>query len=364
MGRDEAQHPLVRQGKGRATVLPCLSWWFEPYGKSKVFVTLKVLMFHSVRIMPLCVAVLLAGASFGCGGKEESGKSASQVAVKVNKEEISVHQINDLLARGGRIPQDQLKNATAAAVERLINQELLVQQAKDGKLDRDPRVLQMIEFSRREILARAYGERLVSTTPRPTDAQVSAFYDANPAMFAKRRIYSLQEINITASPKQFEEIRTRLQSGGSLQQIMDWLKGKDIQFVANTAVKAAEQLPSEALKNLANMNPGQAFATRTPAGAVIVSIAGVREEPIDRARAKPAIENHLLSQARNEKMQQELKRLRESAVIEYVGDFAPPPADGTAAPAQDQQAAPEEKPKSKEDAFRSAIEQGATNLRR
>ncbi|MDR2093820.1 MAG: EpsD family peptidyl-prolyl cis-trans isomerase [Azoarcus sp.] len=321
-------------------------------------------MFHSVRIVPLCVAVLLAGVSFGCGGKEESGKSASQVAVKVNKEEISVHQVNDLLSRSGRIPQDQIKNAMAAAVERLINQELLVQQAKDGKLDRDPRVLQMIEFSRREILARAYGERLVSTTPRPTDAQISAFYDANPAMFAKRRIYSLQEINITASPEQFEEIRVRLQSGGSLQQIMDWLKSKNIQFVVNAAVKPAEQLHSEVLKNLANMNPGQAFATRTPTGAVLVSVAGVREEPVDRAKAKPAIENHLLSQAKNERMQQEIKRLRESAAIEYVGDFVPPPADAAAVPAQEQQAAPDEKPKSKEDAFRSAIEQGAANLRR
>jgi EpsD family peptidyl-prolyl cis-trans isomerase len=314
--------------------------------------------------VPLCAAVLLAGISFGCGGKEESGKSASQVAVKVNKEEITVHQVNDLLARSGGIPQDQLKNATAAAVERLISQELLLQQAKDNKLDRDPRVLQLIEFSRRDILARAYGERLVSTVSRPTDAQISVFYDENPALFAKRRVYSLQEINITATPEQFEKVRERLQTGGSLQQIMDWLKGEGIQFVANAAVKAAEQLPAEVLKSLANMNPGQAFATRTSTGALIVSVAGVREEPVDRAKAKPAIENYLLSQARNERMQEELKRLRESAVIEYVGDFAPPADEPKSAPAKDQQAAPAAEAESKEDAVRSAIEQGAAKLRR
>ncbi|MDR1661699.1 MAG: EpsD family peptidyl-prolyl cis-trans isomerase [Azoarcus sp.] len=314
-------------------------------------------MFHLVRIAPLCVAALLAGALSGCGAKEDVGKSASQVAVKVNKEEISVHQINDLLSRGGEIPPDQIKNATAAALERLISQELLLQQAKERKLDRDPRVMQLIEFSRREILARAYSEQLISGTSRPVEAQINAFYDENSALFAKRRIYNLQEINITASPEQFEDIRARLQSGGNLQQIMDWLKGKGIQFSANVATKAAEQLHSELLKNLANLNPGQAFASRTPSGAVLISVGGVRDEPIDRIKARPFIENILLNQARSERMKEEIKRLREAAVIEYVGDFAPPTAE--AAPAQSQGAAPEEK----KDAVRSAIEQGAAKLR-
>ncbi|MDR3212761.1 MAG: EpsD family peptidyl-prolyl cis-trans isomerase [Azoarcus sp.] len=314
-------------------------------------------MSHSVRIAPLCVAVLLAGVLTGCGAKD-GGKSTSQVAVKVNKEEISVYQVNDLLSRGGNIPQDQIKNATAAAVERLISQELLVQQAKERKLDRDPRVVQMIEFSRREILARAYGEQVVGAAAKPTAAQIDAFYDANPALFAKRRIYDLQEINITAPAEQFDEVKARLQAGGNLQQLMEWLKGKNIQFAANAGTKAAEQLPPEVLKNIAQMNPGQAFATRTPNGAALISIGGVRDEPIDRAKAKPVIENYLIGQARNEKMKEEIQRLRTAAAIEYVGDFAPPAADAQAAPAQ----APSAE-ESKEDAARSVIEQGAAKLK-
>ncbi|MDR1064341.1 MAG: EpsD family peptidyl-prolyl cis-trans isomerase [Azoarcus sp.] len=352
------------KGRSAAVVLPCSPQWFKPSGKDRHFVILRVLMFHSVRIAPLCVAVLLASAFSGCGGKENADKPASQVAVKVNKEEISVHQVNDLLGRGGAIPPDQLKNATAAAVERLINQELLVQQAKEHKLDRDPRVMQMIEFSRREILARAYAEQFTSATPRPSEAQIQAFYDENPALFAKRRIYSLQEINITASPEQFEEVRVRLQSGGSLQQLMDWLKEKGVQFAANSAIKAAEQLPGELLKSIAALNAGQAFATRTPTGAVLVFVVGARDEPVDRNRAKPAIENYLLVQARNEKRAEELKRLRESAAIEYVGEFTPSPAAEAAPAAQGQQAAPPAtEEESKEDAIRSAIEQGAAKLR-
>lgn len=326
-------------------------------------------MFRSIRIAPFCVAVALAGALAGCGAKDGASKSPSQVAVKVNKEEISVHQINDLLARGGNIPQDRLKSATIAAVERLIDQELLLQQAKERKLDRDPRVLQLLEFSRREILARAYGEQVAGATPRPTDAQINAFYNENPALFANRRVFNLQEISITAPAERVDEIQARLKSRASLQQLLDWLKEKDIQFAVNAGTKAAEQLPAEVLKNIAQMNPGQAFATRTPTGMALVSIGGVRDEPIDRARAKPFIENYLLGQARGEKVKEEISRLRKAAAIEYVGDFAPPAAaadDQTTAAPEGQEASPAVKPgddKDGEDAARSVIEQGAARLR-
>jgi EpsD family peptidyl-prolyl cis-trans isomerase len=326
-------------------------------------------MFRSIRIAPFCVAVVLAGALAGCSAKDGASKSPSQVAVKVNKEEISVHQINGLLARGGNVPQDQIKNATAAAVERLISQELLLQQAKEHKLDRDPRVLQMLEFSRREILARAYGDQVAGAAPHPTDAQISAFYNENPALFAKRRVFNLQEINITAPAERIEEIQTRLESRGSLQQLVDWLKEEGIQFAVSAGTKAAEQLPAEVLKNIAQMNPGQAFATRTPTGVVLVSIGSVRDEPIDRVRAKPFIENYLFGQARSEKVKEEIKRLREAASIEYVGDFAPPAAvaaDAQTAAPEGQEAAAAVKPeddKDGEDAVRSIIEQGAAKLR-
>ena len=247
-----------------------------------------------------------------------------------------------------------------------------MQQAKEHKLDRDPRVLQMLEFSRREILARAYGDQVAGAAPRPTDAQISAFYNENPALFAKRRVFSLQEINITAPAERIEEIQERLKNRSSLQQLMDWLKEKGIQFAVSAGTKAAEQLPAEVLKNIAQMNPGQAFATRTPTGVVLVSIGGVRDEPIDRVRAKPFIENYLFGQARSEKVKEEIKRLREAASIEYIGDFAPPAAPAaadaqTVAPeGQGQEAVPAAKPeddKDGEDAVRSIIEQGAAKLR-
>ncbi|WP_255511891.1 EpsD family peptidyl-prolyl cis-trans isomerase [Mitsuaria sp. TWR114] len=143
-------------------------------------------------------AVLAAILLTACGGG--SGAKASQTAAKVNKEEITVHQINFVLQRQPNIKPEQVDAASRQILERLIDQELAVQKAQDLKLDRDPRVVQQIETAKREIIARAYADHLGETVTKPTDQEIKQYYNDKPALFAERRIYNLQEINIEAKP--------------------------------------------------------------------------------------------------------------------------------------------------------------------
>jgi len=136
----------------------------------------------------------------GCGDKKE--KAATQTAAKVNKEEITVHQINFLLAQQRGLAPAQAASASRAVLERLIDQELALQKADEQKLDRDPRVVQQIDAARREIISRAYLEKIAEGAPKPTPVEVSAYYEAHPALFKERRGYSLQEGAIEASPAQ------------------------------------------------------------------------------------------------------------------------------------------------------------------
>jgi len=320
-------------------------------------------MSSPVRYMTasLCAAVWLTGMLAGCNAQEGSKKPASQIAVKVNKGEISVHQVNDLLSHSGNIPQDQIAKARAATVERLIDQELLLQQAMGSKLDRNPNVLQRIEFARRDILARAYADQIASGAAKPTEAQITAFYDENPPLFAKRRIYSLQEIALQVTPDRFDEVRARLQSGGNLQQLTTWFNEQKIPFAVNASIKPAEQIPLEMLKNLAQLNAGQAAFIRIPTGALLLFVVGVQEEPVDRVKARPVIEAFLTAQARAESVKKEVKRLRDAATINYLGDFVPPAAEPSPATEQSPAAAtPDATP---ENPVRSIIEQGAIKLR-
>jgi EpsD family peptidyl-prolyl cis-trans isomerase len=107
---------------------------------------------------------------------------------------------------------EQADAASRQILERLIDQQLAVQQADALKLDRDPRVVQQLEAAKREVLARAYADKVGESAAKPTPEEIKTYYDANPALFKERRIYSLQEIKIEAPAEQVPALRQQLQS--------------------------------------------------------------------------------------------------------------------------------------------------------
>ena len=284
----------------------------------------------SLRIAALALAASTAVLLAACGG----GKSdkASQTAAKVNKEEITVHQINFVLQRQPGLKPEQAEAASRQVLERLIDQELAVQKAEDLKLDRDPRVVQQIEAAKREIIARAYIERIGESVAKPTAEEVSKYYNEKPALFKERRIYSLQELAIEAKPEQFDAIRAKLKEAKNMSEFAEFLKANDIRFAGNQAVRAAEQLPLASLDAIAQMKDGDSAVSQTATGLQVLYLQGSRSQPVDEARARPAIEQFLTNQRKSEQALKDIKALREAAKIEYVGKFAEgAPAAGAAA---------------------------------
>ncbi len=281
-----------------------------------------------VRSAVLLVALGSALALAGCGDRKGSG--ASQVAAKVNKEEISVHQINFVMERQQGIKPEQADAVSRQILERLIDQEIAVQKAEDLKLDRDPRVVRQLEASRREILSRAYLDRAGEAASKATPDEVKKFYDEKPALFKERRIYSIQELAIEATPDQVEALRTQLQAAKTVTEFIDYLKANGIRFNGNQAVRAAEQLPLNLLDAFAKMKDGQTLMVPTPNGAQVMGLAGSRNAPIDEATARPAIEQYLLNERKRKVLDENMKSLRASAQIEYVGKFAEAAASGPA----------------------------------
>lgn len=267
-------------------------------------------------------AVLMAG----CG--ETKDKQATQTAAKVNKEEITVHQINFALGQQRGVRPEQQDAARRQVLERLIDQELTLQKAAELKIDRDPKVVQQIEAARRDIVSRAYLERVGDTAIRPTSSEIEKYYAEKPALFKERRIYILQEVVIEAKPDQVPVLKAKLESSKNFNDFVEYLKANDFRFTANQALRAAEQLPLASLNNFAKMTDGQATMNPTPSGATVVYLAGSRLQPVELQRATPAIEQYLLNERKRDLIAKDLKSLREAAKIEYVGQFA-----GGAAPA-------------------------------
>jgi EpsD family peptidyl-prolyl cis-trans isomerase len=275
------------------------------------------------------VACALATAALAACGSGD--KSATQTAARVNKEEITVHQIGALLANQKLAPE-QVPQAERQILERLVNRELTVQKALELKLDREPKVVQAIESARQEIIARAYADKLSEAAPRPSAADIKKYYTDHPMLFSERKVYQLHEFAVEADAKQVESLKAAMPAMKSSEDLAAWLKTNNLKFASQQAVRAAEQLPMSLLPGLSRLSEGQALLTPTPRGAQIMVVRGVRAQPVDEERASRAIEQFLVNAQKRKLLADDIKALRAAAKIEYQGRFAasaPLPGEST-----------------------------------
>ena len=305
----------------------------------------------------LALGVALALSS--CGNKDKK-EAATQVAAKVGSEEISVHQINQILSR----------NSSAAAspaaahamsrevLEKLIDQQLAVEQATEEKLHRSPEVVAQIEAAKRDILARAYMKKVAGAVQKPSPEEVKKYYAEHPELFSARRIFNVQEIVVPAAPGLADQLRAFAASGKPIVDVANWLKSKDIKFDGGSATRAAEQIPLERLTQIHALKDGQSLVTESPQSVTLLRLASSQSLPVAEAAALPRIEQFLNNRRGSEAVTASLKKLRADAKVTYMGDFArtdgAPVAASAAAPAPAQPAfAPDAK---------TAIEKGVAGL--
>lgn len=285
----------------------------------------------------LAIALASALAAAGCGERGAGGEKASQTAARVNKDEITVHQINFVLQQQRNLRPEQADAAGRQVLERLIDQQLALQKADELKLDRDPRVVQQLEAARREIIARAYLDKLGESAQRPTPEEIRRYYEEKPALFAQRRVYNLQEVLVEATPEQVAVLRRQLESNPPVTEFVEQLRAAGMRFAGNTAVRGAEQLPLSSVDAFAKLQPGQALVQPTPTGLQVVYVADVRTQPVTEEQARPAIEQFILNDRKRKRVEDDLKAMRADARIEYLGPFAaaaaPPAPPAEPAPA-------------------------------
>lgn len=270
-------------------------------------------------ILTLLVSALAITA---CGDGSSTKKAATQVAAKVNGGEVSVHQINFILQRTPSIPADQVEGARRQVLEGLIDQELAVQQAVEMKLDRTPNVMQMLEASRREVLARAYLEQVGGGGAKPSATEIRAYYNDHPDLFAKRKVYRLEEINFAGTPELVGRVKEQLARGKTSAEVLAALRADGVVVSGGVAVKAAEQISLDALPRLAAAKEGQSQLFEDAGKAAIVTVLATKSDPMEESRALSYIENYLSNKQKSERATEAMKQLRAKAKVEYAGDFA------------------------------------------
>lgn len=272
-------------------------------------------------ILPFALVIALAAAINWSG--PDAGHAPGTVAATVNGEKIWAHQVEGRLAQSGAAPRED----AAQALERIIDQELLAQQARKAGLERDPRIAQAIESARRQILGQAWLERAAAADARERRAEVEQFYRDNPALFRERRVYRVLEVVAVAPPEMLVEIRKAAAIAGNLNDVAVWLDARKVPFNVSTASRPAEQIPLHILPRISGMRDGQIAVFPTPRGASIVQLLRADEMPLTEREAAPAIERYLVNRKRLDVTLAEVRKLRGEAAIEYLGEYRALPSD-------------------------------------
>lgn len=272
------------------------------------------------RFRYLLAALLALSFVAGCG-KEGDKKPSTQVAAKVNGDEITVHQVNAVLGRTSDVTPDRAAQVKREALERLVEQQLAMQQALHKKLDRTPGVQLALESARREILARAYLDQVVALQAKPTEEEGKKYYAAHPELFSQRRVFVFEELAVNLDESAVPALKERISKARSLKEVADWLQARGIPFAPNRVVAAAEQIPLEVLPRFHAAKDGDILLLENGKVRRVMRLAGSRTEPVDEATAMPRILQFLANRRAREVSDAELKQLKAGAQLQYVGEF-------------------------------------------
>ena len=276
------------------------------------------------RSITLAMLALLSAALAGCGNRG----SGSQVVAKVGDSEITVSQLSQTLHARGLDSAGAA--ATREAVDSLINEQLLVDSAVNNKLDRDAAVVQALERARRQVLARAYVERMVFPTDAISAAEQVEFYKKHPELFENRKMFQVTTFSVKAGDVT-DELRGALASSQTAEEIDKTLTARGVSHDTQSLTRGAEQLPFEDLSRFTTAKVGDVvFLHPHESRLAIMLIQGIHESPIGVDRAQPIIQQYLVNTRNARALEEHLKQARAATKIAYFDAMTTAAVDTTA----------------------------------
>lgn len=247
-------------------------------------------------------------------------QTPTQVAAMVNGEEISIYQVEEALHQTG-LTGDEKSKQVMPQLSRLIEQSLILQQAKADKLERDPNVMKALENAKRQILTEEWLQRKMKSVKKYSTQEIDEFYSAHPELFEKRKIFQMKELFIDTSLVSIEKIDQLIASTDDVNILEYNMEKEKTPFTTNMATTMAEQLPMDRLSLLATVPSGHYIKVTGDKGVLIQGVLSTKETPIAKEKASVLIETFLYNQERKKESNILIKQLNDSAKIKYLGEF-------------------------------------------
>lgn len=265
----------------------------------------------------IVLAIVLACIVTGC-----EKKPAGQTIAVVNNEEITAADLNAELSSSNGSATEVSPDAKANALQRLIDQRLLVQQAKADGLDKTPDFLNQQRRLTDNLLISMLISRQANTQQVPSAADIAKFEASRPGMFAKREIWSLDQITYPL-PKD-PAVTAKIAAAKSLDEVAAALTAAGIQYTKGTKQFDSALLPPNLYAQLINLAPGEPFIAPGPDRAIASVVTGRQAAPFNAEQARQVALSQMRREQVDQMLNQRVKELKAKAKIQYGAGFGPP----------------------------------------
>ena len=255
-----------------------------------------------------------------CSPDPDRSTDAGQVVARIDEREITVLQLQQALSANGVRSDDS--TARRLALDALIDRTLLARRAQRDGLDRDPTVLAQVRAAVDRVHAQAALARIAAAVPRPDAGAIRAFRDGHPALFAQRRIYTIEELAFESTSIDAAAVRARVSSARRIEEVAEWLAARGVAVTRRSGTLMPEEAGVAVAATLQARAEGDLVLLGAAPSYQVVVLRRIEPRPADGSRADAWTERYLLDQARRAAVDDAVALMRRESAVAMLGEFA------------------------------------------
>jgi peptidyl-prolyl cis-trans isomerase C len=285
------------------------------------------------RITAIALATACLGLS-SCGLAHKIFKPKAptgQVVATVDGKEITLLEMRSEMNRLGIVDPNAQKAAQRAVVSELVNRRVIANAARKQGLDKTPDFAVQKQQVEDNLLIAALEKKLVDAIPAPTPDEAQRFIAANPNLFADRKIFMMDQLNLAKPGPDTLKALTPLHQLDDVEKVLTEQK---IAYQKASPKVDALTLDPHLLSSILALPDHEVFIVPNGSGITVSQIKSVTVEPLTGDAATAFAIKALAAQRRSEAVSKQFRSFVQAATqrVVYNKAFAPAPAGAAPAP--------------------------------
>lgn len=282
-----------------------------------------------LRQIMLAATAVAAISMAGCSSDAEP---VGQVVATVDGVEITQSELNSEIGGMRGRNADEQKLIERAALQNIINRNLLADAARERELDKSPEGAMTQKRAEHMALIALLEKSVVSQTPTVSTEEANDFIAEYPQLFGQRKIFLVEQV---AVPNNTPKLLKDLEPLNTMPEVQAYLESVKLPSQLSFGVIDALQTDPSITKQIAALAPDAVFVLPQGDSVRINRIRDTQLVPVTGNDAIAIAKQILTNQRRQQQLSDAVQNILKAgqAKVKYGEAFKPTPAPAAKKPA-------------------------------